>query len=117
MAERIENFSDDFITVPRDEWVYVEVPAETLMGDNFPPIQINGHRFNVAAGAASNITQAPPAYAEHVKVLIEGVQREAVRRLRPNKDIRALRQQASGGSRAAEAVEGDRSLITGRKVS
>lgn len=93
MAERKENFSDDFDTVPFSEWVNVRIPAETVMGDPFPDIGINSHSWG--AGFEGPV---PPKYAEHINVLIEGVQREAVRRLQPKKDIRALRQQMGGSA-------------------
>lgn len=113
MANRIENASDDFETVPKEEWVFVEVPQEDLMGNPFPTIRINGHEFKHSVPPVT----APPTYAEHVKEIIDNVQRQAVRRLRPNQDIKALRQQAGGGSNAAEAMDvNGRSVFSNQKL-
>ena len=90
MANRIEDFSDDFDTVPRDEWVNFTVPAEDLMGNSLDTPKINSHEFPPGEH------QMPPKYAEHLKILLDGAQKEAVRRLQPKKDIRALLQQSGG---------------------
>lgn len=103
-------YLDEFETVPRGEWVTADIPSETLMGDAFPTIRIGTHAWGPGRH------DMPPHYAEHIKEIVGNVQREAVRRLQPKKDLKALRQQANGGSNAAEAVEGNLSLITGRRV-
>ena len=113
MAERIENHSDDFNTIPQSEWVYYEVPAVDLMGDAFPTIRINGHVFK----HEPTPQMAPPSYVKHVKEVIDNVQASAIRRLRPNQDIKALRQQAGSGQTAAEAMtDTGHSVITGKKI-
>ena len=105
MAERIikekitQEIVDDFESVPREEWVNFTVPSETVVGDAFPaPIRINQHEFHVG------LNTAPPKYAEHVAIIVAGVQREAVRRLQPKKDLVALKQQMGSGSQAATPI-------------
>ena len=99
VVQEVEEFVDDFESVPREEWVNFSVPFETVVGDVFPsPIRINGHEFH----SGQNV--APPEYAQHVAIIIEGVQREAVRRLQPKKDLKALRQQAGSGQQGATPI-------------
>src|SRR3990167_5347377 len=45
MANRIEDVRDDYDTVPQKEWVWVDIPAETMMGDMFPTPRINSHEY------------------------------------------------------------------------
>lgn len=98
MANRIENPSDDFETVPVKEWVMFEVPAENIMGGPFPTIRINGHEF-----AAGRKHEAPPAYATHVAEIIATQNRNAVRLLSPKKDLLSLRQANSNPAIKPEA--------------
>ena len=104
---------DDFDAVPREEWVFANVPVETIMGDPFPTVRINVHEFK--AGFKEVV---PPSYAEHITIIVNGHQKEAMRRLQPKKDIRSLLQQAGTGNRSAEAVnESGKSLISGRQIA
>lgn len=87
----VPEISDDYLDVPRSEWVFASVPTETYMGETFPTVRINGYVFEPGFNDL-----APPKYAEHVKEIVRGVQAEAVRRLRPNQDVNAILQQMGG---------------------
>ena len=89
---------DDYDTTPVKDWVSFKLPPTTLMGDSIQAFKINDHIF-----APDIEHRMPPKYAEHLQILLDKLQKEAVRRLRPQADMEAVQQQANYGSYAGAA--------------
>jgi hypothetical protein len=98
MANRIENFSDEFDTVPMSEWIQAVVPDTDVLGDTHPGVKINDHNF------PPGVYLVPPSYAREIKGILKRFDAQTVRRLQPHRDIKAIRDQEGEGASQGASI-------------